>query len=447
MLRKVSVFIGLAWLLALSATPALAGGPLPPEITQATATANCQGYSLTVWATNLPVGTTYTIDYSFTVTCGGAAPVTVPGSVTFQATATSQSVTASGTFSPTITLKGSCDVSGSATLTSSGSTVAINVNKAGAGNSASLTCPVSPLTLACQPATTGTVGTPYNSCLMASGGVSPYSFFLISPATLPPGLTLTTTGSMAGCITGTPTQAGTFNLQFEVEDSETPPVEVTATCPLTIASQLPTQCVIPPSGTAIPGAPVSWNGFKGGSVVWINAHISGPGNVLTNMTTTVVFTQVTLVVNGQSYALPNGTINFVPGTTAPTTAVNADGSWTTTVSPTQSGDIFFDGQAIPVDANLQNGGGGNTSSTLSFYTNSNDSALRFQWQWGAAVYTYWPGNASAMIEPVQANGLQAGAPTNSQVQSSLIQGPRGGGGSNFTGSWSGTGHGTCPGTQ
>jgi hypothetical protein len=176
-----------------------------------------------------------------------------------------------------------------------------------------------------------------------------------------------------------------------------------------------------------------------------NAHIHGAGNVLSGTTTTVDFTGVTLVVNTQSYALPNGTINFVPNFTgAPTTVVNSDGSWTTTVSSTFNNDIFFDGQAIPVDANLQNGGGGNTSSTLSFYTNSNDSALQFQWQWGAAVYTYWPGNAAALIEPIQANGLQPGAPTNSQVQQSLIQGPRGGGGSNFTGSWSGTGQGTCP---
>jgi hypothetical protein len=441
MLRKLSVLIGLAGLLAFAASPASAN-----ILVSTNATANCQGYSLSVIAYDLTVGNTYTIDYTFTVTCGSAAPVTVPGSITFTATTNlGQTVTASGTFSPTTTLAGSCNISGQATLTSSGSQVFMNVNGAGVGNSAPLTCPVSPLTLACQPATTGTVGTAYDSCLVVSGGVSPYTFALTSAAsTFPPGLSLNTG---TGCITGTPTTAGTFSPSFAVTDSESPPVTVVANnCPLTIAPSLPTQCVIPPSGTAIPGAPVSWNGFKApaGSVVWINAHIQNPGNVLTSTTTTVDFTQVTLVVNGQSYALPNGTINFVPGTTAPTTTVNADGSWTTTVSPTQSGTIFFDGQAIPVDANLQNGGGGNTSSTLSFYTNSNDSALQFQWQWGAAVYTYWPGNAQALIEPVQANGLQPGAPTNSQVQQSLIQGPRGGGGSNFTGSWSGTGQGTCP---
>jgi hypothetical protein len=36
---------------------------------------------------------------------------------------------------------------------------------------------------------------------------------------------------------------------------------------------------------------------------------------------------------------------------------------------------------------------------------------------------------------------------NTTVEASLIQGPRGGGGSNFTGSWSGTGNGTCVGNS
>ena len=206
-------------------------------------------------------------------------------------------------------------------------------------------------------------------------------------------------------------------------------------------------CTIPPSGTAISGSPVSWNGFTAppGSVAWINAHFD-PKNVPANTITTVSFTGVTLVVNSTTYALPNGTVVFDPAATAPMTVVNADGSWTTTVNPSTSGDIFFDGQAIPVDANMQNGGHGNTGSTFSFSTSSTDNSLDFSWQWSAAVYTSWPGNAAANIEPVAANGLHPGAPQNTAVQKTLIQGPRGGGGSNFTGSWSGTGTGVCPGS-
>jgi hypothetical protein len=345
MLRKCLAATGLVFgLLTMFATPAMAH-----ILTGASATANCTGYSLTVNATDLTVGTTYTIDYSLTVTCGSGSPVKFPGTTTFKATASTETVTtAGGTFTG---LTGDCVVTGSATLTSSGSTVS------------------------------------------------------------------------------------TSKKDFTINN---------VTGPATLSCPAPA-CVIPPSDSAIPGSPVSWNGFTApaGSVVWVNAHITSTSGVPTNTTTTVNFTGVSLKVNTTTYALPNGQIKFVPGTTTPTTVVNPDGSWTTTVSPTTT-DIFFDGQAIPVDSNLENGGHGNTSSTLSFTTSSADTNFDFQWQWGAAVYTYWPGNAAANIEPVQENGLQPGAPQNKTVQGDLIQGPRGGGGSNFTGSWSGTGTGSCP---
>lgn len=429
MLRKksgvIGVVLGLAVLLVL---PAMAN-----ILSSATATANCQGYSLAVNATELTVGTTYTIDYTFTVTCGSGSPVTIPGSTTFTATASAETVTASGTFTGTT---GNCNVTGSATLTSSGSTVNISINGAGM-SPATLSCPT--LTLAC-PASTAQVGVPYSSSLVASGGVPPYTFAGISGGV--PGITSLNTST--GLVTGTPNQAGTFNWEFGVTDSAGNVANTDSRCMVTVTPSLPTACVLPPSGTAIGGSPVSWNGFTApaGSVVWINAHLDAK-NVPTNSITTVDFTGVTLVVNTTSYALPNGQVVFNPAVSTPTTVVNADGSWTTTVNPTFSNDIFFDGQAIPVDSNLENGGHGNTGSTLSFSTNSSDSTLQFQWQWSAAVYTSWPGNANANIEPVHAD-KQAGAPLNTAVEATLIQGPRGGGGSNFTGSWSGTGHGTCP---
>jgi hypothetical protein len=400
-------------------------------LTGATATANCSGYSLSVNAVDLTVGNTYTIDYSFTVTCGTGSPVTIPGSTTFTATASSMTVTASGGLG---TNSGNCTVTGSATLTSSGSTVSININ-GNNGSPAPLTCPA--LTLAC-PAGTGQVGVPYSSSLVATGGVSLYTYAEIS-GTIPGVSSLNTA---TGLLSGTPTEAGTFPAEFGVTDSASN--TATASCTFTFTSPPPAACVIPPSGTAIGGSPVSWNGFTApaGSVVWINAHLDAK-NVPTNTITTVDFTGVTLVVNATSYALPNGQVVFNPAVSTPTTVVNADGSWTTTVNPSFNNDIFFDGQAIPVDANLENGGHGNTGSTLSFSTSSSDTSLQFQWQWGAAVYTSWPGNAAANIEPVHAQ-LQAGAPLNTAVEADLIQGPRGGGGSNFTGSWSGTGKGTCP---
>ena len=98
------------------------------------------------------------------------------------------------------------------------------------------------------------------------------------------------------------------------------------------------------------------------------------------------------------------------------------------------------GAAIPVDPAIAGGG----QATIRFTTQTDDTGLSFSWQWSAAVYTYWPSDWNqAMIQAYHGNGQHADTPNNTQVQKSLIQGPRGGGGSNFTGSWSATGHGAC----
>ena len=210
-------------------------------------------------------------------------------------------------------------------------------------------------------------------------------------------------------------------------------------------------CVIPPSGTAIGGSPVSWNRFNTqgpNDVVWINAHIGTPSGVSTTTVTTVNFTGVTFVLNGTTYPLPDGLLIFNPSAPAtPSTTFDATfglhGRWITTVNPNNlSDEIFFDGNALPVDSNISGGG----QATLSYTTTSTDNNLKFSWQWSAAVYTFWPGNNQAQILAYH-HSDHAGTPENKQVQQSLIQGPRGGGGSNFTGSWSGTGHGACPGAQ
>jgi len=341
MSRKLRTLFALVALLAVA--PAFAN-----ILTSATATANCQGYSLSVHAIDLTIGDTFTIDYSFQVTCGSSSQ-SISGKITFTASASTATETASGTF-PSGTFSGNggdCDVTGTAKLTSSGSTVAININGRGAGAATPLSCPA----------------------------------FV---------------------------------------------------------------CTIGPSGTAIAGAPVSWNRFSASSsdVVWVNAHIGTPSGVPTNAVTTVEFTGVTLKVNGTSYSLPNGTLRFDPSAPAvPSTTFNSTTGWTTTVNPHDlSDEIFFDGQAVPVNSNLVGGG----QATLSFTTQSSDNNLDFKWQWSAAVYTYWPGNNAAEILPYH-HSDHAGTPENPQVKQSLIQGPRGGGGSNFTGSWSGTGKGACPG--
>ena len=60
----------------------------------------------------------------------------------------------------------------------------------------------------------GTVGIAYSFCFGATGGTPPYTWTLTG-GSLPPGLAL---GS-GGCITGTPTAAGSFPVTVTVTDS------------------------------------------------------------------------------------------------------------------------------------------------------------------------------------------------------------------------------------
>ena len=75
--------------------------------------------------------------------------------------------------------------------------------------------PPPPPALSC-PTSSGTVGTPYNSALVASSGVPPYTLYQITSGSLPPVLIL---NGATGAITGTPTTAGVFNFTAQVTDS------------------------------------------------------------------------------------------------------------------------------------------------------------------------------------------------------------------------------------
>jgi hypothetical protein len=321
-----------------------------------------------------------------------------------------------------------------------------------------ITCPgPTPLSLSC-PVRSGTVGTSYSSALVAIGGVSPYTYSIASGSIAPLSLNSTT-----GAITGTPTAPGTLSFTGEVVDSSGNAVVNTMTeaCSIDLTTTPPYACQIPPSQTIISGT--SWNRFNtqgSPNYVWVNAHIGGASGLSTTTKTTLDFTGVTFTAgpNGTQYGMPDGLLIFDPAAPAtPTTTFDptfgTNGRWTTTFNPNDlSDEIFFVGNAILVDSNVSNGGQANFSYTV----NSTDPAFAYNWQWSAAVFTYWPatkanqpdtGNNGAQIQPYHggSGGYHAGTPLNTTVQQSLIQGPRGGGGSNFTGSWSATAGANCVG--
>lgn len=88
----------------------------------------------------------------------------------------------------------------------------------------------------------GTVGTAYSATFSGSGGTPPYSYSLIG--TLPPGLHLSTSGSLSG----TPTGGGSFNFTVTVTDKN----GGTGSLALTMIVYAPTIAVTPaalPAGT------------------------------------------------------------------------------------------------------------------------------------------------------------------------------------------------------
>jgi hypothetical protein len=85
---------------------------------------------------------------------------------------------------------------------------------------------------------------------VATGGLPPYNWALASSSALPPGLSLTT----GGLIAGTPTMPGTYNISVTVSDSASPPAQASANYKIVIAPPPP------PLINAVPLLPIGTQG-------------------------------------------------------------------------------------------------------------------------------------------------------------------------------------------
>jgi hypothetical protein len=119
-------------------------------------------------------------------------------------------------------------------------------------------------------------------------------------------------------------------------------------------------------------------------------------------------------------------------------------TWETTVPVKGNDEIFLSGLV------LQQQVSGNTFATWSGNFSSNRPGISISWKWGAAVYTTFSNDYNMLNvkaahqealgndnQPIK-NSLHAGTPVAFALPRSCINGARGGGASNFTGSWSGT---------
>ncbi|HEV2317233.1 MAG TPA: hypothetical protein VGV89_06635 [Thermoplasmata archaeon] len=188
-----------------------------------------------------------------------------------------------------------------------------------------------------------------------------------------------------------------------------------------------------------------------GDVIWFASVLQWVGTSPT-ATTHVWFSNQTLTFaepNGTTFTknVPRGMVNFsTTATSAATVWDSTTFTWKTTVPASYKGDVFVSGFAFYVPTGGLPGSSKVTwSGDLSGDVHLLPSkCLTFNWKWAAAVYTkFTHSNAAIGVKPVDDNKLSsyqnsdhAGTPENFKAY--LTSGATGGGGSNYTGSYSGT---------
>ena len=173
--------------------------------------------------------------------------------------------------------------------------------------------------------------------------------------------------------------------------------------------------------------------------IWFNANLTsvtgatGPVTLYFN-SQTIGFTSAT---SGLTYNLivPDSEIIIDPSISSPSTTYdNSNSKWITSVSSAGSNTFLGGlGWQVPAGENPK----GTNPVTWAGNFSASQSGISINWQWAAAAYTSFSTNNNALgVTPQPANGLHDGVPVN--YQSFVTGGARGGGGSNYTGSYSGT---------
>ncbi|GEM_PF-1143144 len=190
------------------------------------------------------------------------------------------------------------------------------------------------------------------------------------------------------------------------------------------------------NGTSIPA----------GSFIWFSANAKISGIPTNAGPQAVTFTDQIITVPGVgTFDLPATEVTFSSASCA--SVLFASGAWGVDVPFSGSDEIFIGGFVLPLPAGLP---GGIKNVTWSGTLASTVAGASMNWKWGAAVYTYpLPSDYNALdVKPTHTNAClynksdHAGTPE--AFKNFVIGGARGGGGSNFTGSWSGTGKVTPP---
>lgn len=190
------------------------------------------------------------------------------------------------------------------------------------------------------------------------------------------------------------------------------------------------------NGTAIPS----------GDFIWFSSVLKASGLGSTPVRIFLRSASVQLTVNGVTHTLPipDATITFSPNSTSATTTFDTNKKEWITSAPSfhLEGNTFLSGLALPVSDGGLPGGINPVTFAGTFYTDT--AGVSLNWQWAAAVYTAFSTEYQHIgVKPVDSstasvyqNSDHAGTPES--YKSFVTGGARGGGGSNYTGSYSAT---------
>lgn len=187
--------------------------------------------------------------------------------------------------------------------------------------------PTAPAFTAASPPSTGTVGTTYSTYSFTASGTSPITFAQAS-GTLPPGLTLASTGVLSG----TPTTAGTYTFTVSASNGVNP-VATTSTITITIAP-----AVTPEPNPPAPSVPASaprevraTPGIESATVSWTPPASTGSFPVTSYLAVAAPGGQLCMV---SAPALTCAITGLTPGTSYKVTARALTGAgWSDTSSP------------------------------------------------------------------------------------------------------------------
>jgi hypothetical protein len=186
-----------------------------------------------------------------------------------------------------------------------------------------------------------------------------------------------------------------------------------------------------------------------GRTVWFNAIIDATGIPASGGIIHLQASSIDFTAGATPFHVdvPPALIVYDPAAVSAETHFDVGtGEWRTTVPVGYAGNVFLSGVGLDAGSGLP---GGINPVTWNATVSTSVPGLGFHWKWAAAVYTTFTSDPNAIgVKPVDSNTLSiyansdhAGTPE--AFKASVVGGARGGGGSNFTGSYSGTGSATC----